>query len=175
MGPRQRSLWPRRNLDVRTLVLFFFALSLSREVPYARPRMSGRTLGTSSGVWRYFRYGLGCGRYLRYVLGCLDVLWIRPGVSGGTLGTQKLLPPSYPTPGANGRQRRPFAPGVRRGSSVCAPFWSFAPCSQRTPLLRSWLLADNPRKQRQTIQGSSGVPALLAWARPLLVGPFRRR
>jgi hypothetical protein len=29
-------------------------------------------------------------------------------------------------------------------------------------LCNSWLLADHPRKQRQTIQGSSGVPVLQA-------------
>jgi hypothetical protein len=53
--------------------------------------------------------------------------------------------------------------GVRRGSSVCAPFWSLATCSQRAAQPRSWLLAEHPRKQRQTIQGSS-VLVLPAWA-----------
>jgi hypothetical protein len=34
----------------------------------------------------------------------------------------------------------------------------------RRELSNSWLLAGHPRKQRQTIQGSSGVLALQAWA-----------
>jgi hypothetical protein len=55
-----------------------------------------------------------------------------------------------------------FAPRVRRGSGVFAPFWCLAPCSQRAALPRSWLLADHPMKQFQTIQGSSGVLALPA-------------
>ncbi|MFN9901934.1 MAG: hypothetical protein ACK55Z_24760 [bacterium] len=54
------------------------------------------------------------------------------------------------TPGANRRQR----PGVRRGSSVCAPFCSLAPCPRAASpwrcLARGWL---------QTIQGSSGKPS----------------
>jgi Ca2+-binding EF-hand superfamily protein len=41
----------------------------------------------------------------------------------------------------------------------------------RAALPRAWLLADHPRKQRETIQGSSGVPALPAWAHSILLNP----
>jgi hypothetical protein len=47
-----------------------------------------------------------------------------------------------------------LTPGVRRGSSACAPFWSLAPCPRaaapRRCRARGWL---------QTIQGSSDKPS----------------
>ena len=64
--------------------------------------------------------------------------------------------------GTSGRQRTErLASNARNASAATA-----ANAAPRRALSNYWRLADHPRKHRQTIPGSSGVPALPAWARP---------
>ena len=78
------------------------------------------------------------------------------------LASPSLLRCPTATHGTSGRQRAErLTSNARNASSGTA-----ANAAPRRALSNSWRLADHPRKHRQTIPGSSGVPALPAWARP---------